>query len=230
MKISKRLYWIIPIVIIVTPVVVNYILTREIVCNYDVAGRGVDWINFYGSFLGSALTAFIAYYVLVKTIQNGNRENIIRQKRQELDWLRDDLSERISKLEVTDAFRVLLYKGNVDVNEELERLTNLLYEYKVKTNSSMLKYGLQSEDEKCKEFFDEYNSLIADVCEAINTMMKILAKFSCTSDHEVYMKDLSIMEGIMKELNKRPRLIFKRAEAYYLAKSKELERLLEHSK
>lgn len=219
----KHLFYIF-LIIVITPIGTNYILTREIICNYEVAGTGVDWISFYGSFLGSALSAFIAYYVLLKTIENEKRENLKRQKRQELAWLRDDLSERISKLEVTDLFRVLLYNGDLDINQELERLTNLLYEYKVKTNSSMLKYGTQDE-EKCKEFFDEYNSLVKDICIAINKMMAILAKYLYSSDKIALLNDLSVMRGVMEDLNKRPQFVFKRAEAYYLAKKRELEKL-----
>ena len=222
MKIKHLLY--IFLIIAITPIVTNYILTREIICNYDVAGTGVDWINFYGSFLGSALSAFIAYYVLLKTIENENRENLKRQKRQELDWLRDDLSERISKLEVTDVFRALLYNGDLDINQELERLTNLLYEYKVKTNSSMLKYGTQ-DDEECKEFFDEYNTLITDICIATNKMMTILSKYMYNSDKEGMMRDLSVMKVVMEELNKRPQFVYKRAETYYIAKKRELEKI-----
>lgn len=225
MKISKRLFWIIPIVIVFTPIIVNYILTREIVCYYDVAGCGVDWINFYGSFLGSALTAFIAYYVLVKTIQNENRENLIKRKRQEYDWLRNDLSERISQIEVTDVFRVFLYDGAFDIKQELDRLMSLLYDYKTKSNSSMLKYGLEKEDVKCKEFFEEYNEFLGDVCIAINNMMGILAKHMYRNDYEALNDDLSIMNGVMKELNKRPTYVFKRAEAYLISKKKELEKL-----
>lgn len=220
----KHLFYIF-LIIVITPIGTNYILTREIICNYDVAGTGVDWICFYGSFLGSALSAFIAYYVLLKTIENGNRENLKGQKRQELNWLRDDLSERISKLEVTDIFRALLYNGDIDIRQELDRLTTLLYEYKVKTNSSMLKYGLQNTDEKCKEFFDEYNSLVNDMCVAINNMMAILAKYLYNSDKIALLNDLSVMRGVMEDLNKRPQFVFKRAEAYYLAKKRELEKL-----
>lgn len=213
------------LIIAITPIGTNFILTREIICNYDVAGTGVDWISFYGSFLGSALSAFIAYYVLLKTIENGNRESLKRQKRQELNWLRDDLSERISKLEVTDVFRALLYNGDVDIRQELDRLTTLLYEYKVKTNSSMLKYGLQNTDEKCKAFFDEYNSLVNDTCVAINSMMAILAKNMYNTDKNALSTDLSEMRDVMEELNKRPQIVYKRAKDFYKSKINELDNL-----
>ena len=222
---NKKGLLLICVAILAVPIFVNYILTREVICNYNVAGTGVDWINFYGAFLGSTLSAFVAYYILLKTIENENRENLKREKRIELEWLRNDLSERISKIEITDIFRILLYNGDVDINQELERLTNLLYEYKVKTNSSMLKYGMQNDDEKCKEFFDEYNTLITDMCIAINKMMAILAKYMYNSDKDAMIKDLSVMKVVMEELNKRPQFVYKRAEAYYIAKKRELEAL-----
>ena len=222
---KKKFLLYIIIAIPVVPIIVNYILTREVVCNYDVAGTGVDWINFYGAFIGSALSALVAYYVLLKTIENENKENLKRQKQQDLDWLRDDLSERISQLEVTNAFRTLLYNGDVDIRQELDRLTTLLYEYKVKTNSSMLKYGLQNTDDKCKEFFDEYNSLVNDICVAINNMMVILAKYMSNPDKNTLLEDLSVMRGVMEDLNKRPQIVYKKAEAFYKSKSNELENL-----
>lgn len=221
---KKHLFYIF-LLIIITPIVTNFILTREIICNYNVAGSGEDWINFYGAFLGSTLSAGVAYYILLKTIENGNKENLKKEKRIELDWLRDDLSERISKLEVTDAFRVFLYNGDIDARIEIERLTNLLYEYKVKANSSMLKYGVQDGDEKCKEFFEEYNSLIIDLCIAINSTIAILAKYMYKPNKKNMQNDLAVMKPIMKELNKRPQYVFKRAEAYYIAKRRELENL-----
>lgn len=209
--------------IAITPIVINYILTRDVVCNYNVAGSGKDWISFYGSFLGSVLSTCIAYYVLLKTIEHEKRENMKRQKRQDLEWLREDLSNRISNLEITDVFRVFLYLPDIDIQKEIERLTNLLYDYKAKSNSSMLKYGLNDKDERCKEFFDVYNALICDVCCEINELRSILISFQHSSNKGIFMDRLPEIKEKMKTLNERPQFVFEKAKAYYIAKKNELD-------
>ena len=123
MKLSRKFYWILPAIAIVVPMVINYILTREKVFNYDVAGHGVDWIAFYGSFLGSALSSLVAYYILLKTIENTNKESYKKQKQDEYDKLCDDLSKRIAQIEVMEVYRVLYYPLSFNIKNELDRLT-----------------------------------------------------------------------------------------------------------
>ncbi len=225
MKFPKKLYFIIPAIVIIVPIVMNYILTREKVCDYDVAGSGVDWISFYGSFLGSVLSASIAYYVLLKTIEAQKSIDLKNQKIREYEQLKDDLSERISQIEITDIFRALLHPNQFDIKDELDRLSTLLYSYKAKINSSVLKYGLDEGDEKCNDFFNEYNSMLCDMCVAISKMMEILAKHQYSKDDEALAKDLLVMNKEMVELNKRPESVFRRALSYCLSKKNELELL-----
>lgn len=224
MNLFNKTCWFKPVIIlllIIIPICVNYILSREKVCNYDVVGNGVDWISFYGSYLGSVLTASIAFYVLQKTIETEKWIDRKNQKIRQYELLRDDLSDRISRIELTDVFRVIMYRKNFDAKEEMDRLISLLYNYKAMSNSSMLRYGLD-EDDRCVDFFEEYNSLIADICIAINSMMRVLANYIETNDKVILESELSIMNGVMKELNKRPEIVFKRAQVYCLSKKKEL--------
>ena len=105
MKFPKKLYFIIPAIVIIVPIVMNYILTREKVCDYDVAGSGVDWISFYGSFLGSVLSASIAYYVLLKTIEAQKSIDLKNQKIREYEQLKNETVQLYAQTIKIDAKR-----------------------------------------------------------------------------------------------------------------------------
>lgn len=223
MKKNKIIFCIIVIIIALTPIFVNFILSREIIFNYKVVGSGEAWVNFYGSFLGSGLSTIIAYYILLKTIDSEKNINIKKQKIKEFENLRNDLSERISKIELTDVFRVFLYREQFDAKEELDRLMSLLYIYKAMANSALLRYGLSENDEESIKFYKEYSSLLKDICVAINKMMGIIAKYQIKKDPESLASELLTMKSVMIELNKRPVLVMESAKLYCKVKQKELE-------
>lgn len=235
MKVSKKLYWIIPTIVIIVPVAVNYILTREKVCNYDVAGCGVDWIGFYGSFLGGALSSLIAYYVLLKTIENTNKENYKKQKQDEYDKLCNDLSKRIAQIEVMEVYRVLNYPLSFDIKNEIDRLTTLLFSYKEKSNSSTLKYGMES-DEDCREFYDEYYKLIIEVCNGCANLIAVLSKYLPLDNEKMNIeernrmqmalhKEIADQRSEMIRINAMPSIVFDRAQRYCKRKKMELDKL-----
>lgn len=221
--------------IVIVPIVTNYILTREIICNYDVAGSGVDWIAFYGSFLGSALSAIVAYYILLKTLENTNKENYKKQKTEEYYRLCDDLSWRIAQIEVTEVYRILLHPTNISINEEMDRLTNLLFSYKEKANSSTLKYGLVT-DEDCIDFYEEYNKLMIEVCNSCATLVAILSRYQALDKAETTPNDRKIMQESlekdiseqrkeMSRVNAKVPFVFEKAQRYCKRKKQELDKL-----
>lgn len=235
MEMSKKFYWIIPLCVVVTPIIVNYILTREIVFNYDVAGTGVDWICFYGSFLGSGLSAFVAYYILLKTVENTNKENIKNQKKEEYDKLCDDLSARLAKIEVMEVYRVLYYPAGFNIKAEMDRLTDLLFAYKEMSNSSALRYGLESDDDSL-DFYNEYNKLIGEICTSCAQMIQMLSNYLPLDNDklgkdEKRMMQESLIEKIsscrydMNRINALPSFVFEKAKRYCKVKKQELDKL-----
>lgn len=233
MKTKHLLY--IFLIIAITPIVTNYILTREIICNYDVAGTGVDWINFYGSFLGSALSAFIAYYILLKTLENTNKENRKKYLKEDYDRLCDDLSSRIAQIEVMEVYRVLYYPKDFNIKEEMDRLTSLLFYYKEKANSTTLRYGLES-DEDCLDFYNEYNKLIVEICNSCSELIAILSKYKNIDNvklspeerkkiQNVFEKEIFEQREIMSRVNAMPYVVFEKAKRYCRRKKLEVDKL-----
>ena len=107
-------YWLLMLLLTISPVVVNYIVLAP---NFlPIAGNSETWLAFFGSFIGSAILAGITLYVLQEQLQQNQDEN--RQNRDdnrienesnrlqsqkfrvqeiELKWF-DDLKQACSKL------------------------------------------------------------------------------------------------------------------------------------
>jgi hypothetical protein len=221
-------------IIIITPIATNYILTREIVCNYDVAGSGVDWISFYGSFLGSVISAIVAYYVMyntlinnekqtTRTLQQSKYEHIKMAKRDELDFLRRDLSERIGQINVFDIFRLFMFPQNFDVKEEMERLNELYVKYAQQSNSSLLIYGIV-DDKECQAFYYEYNSFLTDLCREINKLTTILAPYlNPANDRKILCETIEKENAVLANLSEGPKIILEKAKEFYYKKKKEYD-------
>lgn len=233
---KKRYLLYICLLIIIIPIVTNYILTREIICNYDVAGSGVDWINFYGSFLGSVISASVAYYIMhqtiinnekqtTRTLQQSKNEQIKIAKREELIFLRKDLSERIAQINVSDIFRIFLFPNNIDIKLEMERLNVLYINYMQQSNSSLLIYGLD-DGKECQAFYYEYNFFISEICAEINKITKMLAPYLDTAnDRTDLCKSLVEESVILQTLSLKPNIILVKAQEYYNKKKKEYDNL-----
>lgn len=82
------------IIFVAIVIIVNFILSRDVLFDYKVVGEGKDWLSFYGSIT----SALVAFYTLFRTIESNKKDAQIERMHQDLKDLRNDLSERISAI------------------------------------------------------------------------------------------------------------------------------------
>ena len=80
MKYLKQ-YWWVPIVLIVAPIIINFILSWPSFTR--VVGTDTDWLSFWGAYLGAILSAMVAFYVLHKQISQNQEQNEENRKSNE---------------------------------------------------------------------------------------------------------------------------------------------------
>ena len=72
MKYLKQ-YWWVPIVLIVAPIIINFILSWPSFTR--VVGTDSDWLSFWGGYLGAILSTMVAFYVLHRQISQNQEQN-----------------------------------------------------------------------------------------------------------------------------------------------------------
>jgi len=226
-KIIKKMrarHIIIGIIIFVTIVIiVNFILSRDVLFDYKVVGEGKDWLSFYGSIT----SALVAFYALFRTIESNKKDAQIERMHQDLKDLRNDLSERISAINTSQILQVILEGNDFNITKELFRLDALAQDYTKLSNSTYFKYGI-IDDDNAKAFYTAYCTLIDDlVKEDIKELTILLNRFKqekiLKTDYEEAL--LSISTRVTK--NRQDffdKHVYPAAKQYYLSESLKIKK------
>ena len=239
MKIKKYLFLISIIglfLIIVSPIIVNLVITRNPLFDYRIAGESKDWIGFYGTFLGSVLASIVAYVVMIytiknneeqtkKTLQQSELEHLRIIKHEELIALRNDLSNRIANINYPSIIRACQYPFDFNPDDELNRLDNLYYLYQQLSNSSLLAYGTEK-DFEYRDFNYAYNTFLSQLCKYINELTIIIWDYKKTKDKESFVIKLNTLSKTVTEYSdKQYEIVFNQAERLYRCKRQEYDAL-----
>mgnify|MGYP003293262511 CR=1 FL=1 len=74
MKCIKKYWWIL-ILIIILPTMVNLILVTPTPCSLTIAGNNVDWLSFWGCYLGAIISTGSAFIILAVQYKQNHIEN-----------------------------------------------------------------------------------------------------------------------------------------------------------
>ena len=220
---KPRYYFIGFITIIVVVIMLNFILSRDVLFDYKVVGEGKDWLSFYGSIISST----VAFYALFRTIKSNRNNTQIDRMHQDLKDLRNDLSERIAAINISRILQVVLAGNDFNITSELYRLDALAQDYIKLSNSTYFKYGIIDND-NAKAFYTTYCSLIDDLVRIdINGLTILLTKMK---DERITINDyneelLKITKRITKERQKFfDDRVYSAAIQYYKCESSKLKK------
>lgn len=78
MKIDHRInifrkYWWVFFIIILAPIILNFIL--QIPALTTIVGNNVDWLSFWGGYLGAVLSSLVAFVILILQLRQNHKEN-----------------------------------------------------------------------------------------------------------------------------------------------------------
>lgn len=175
----------------------NFILSRDVIGDYRVVGEGKDWLSFYGSLISS----LVAFYALYRTIKNERNIANIDRRHQDLKDLRNDLSNRIAAINISQILQVVLAGNDFNKTSELYRLDALAQDYTKLSNSTFFKYEI-ADDDYAKAFYTAYCSFIDDLVKKdINDLTILLKEFvdEKVSQQEYNTRLLKISNRIITE-------------------------------
>lgn len=176
MNITNKFNYIVPIlfVCIFTPIIVNVICSIQCDCH---VGKTSDWINFFGSFLGSVFTICGSLWIFYSTFK---KDKIIRDynyRVNETKALSIELGERITRLHLEEFSKIAVdiqdNKMKVLDSEQKKQLLGCYYKIISDKKTFEIKYG-KEKSPKSIEFKNFYyktiDSIINIVCfEILNS-------------------------------------------------------------
>lgn len=192
---------------ILGPVVVNLIL----LCHnpfpiIEVVGDRVNWLAFYGSYVGGIATFAMAYI----TVRITKQQIIAEHKRDRLNYVRTDLARLFSVEFMYDIFAKVA-SGNMENNEEEQYRQLMLWShFQSLQHSAELNYNTIKSTDKEKEFYIAYFNFL-EHCKSLSSGQVIalfdkenkLAKFYTLSKVMDMDKEYSRLFQVAKEKAKQ---------------------------
>lgn len=183
MRIKTRIV-IFLVIAVVLPIAINFIVTSQRPNNVVVAGESVDWLQFFGSYVGSMIASITSLWILYDTLRCTMNENDANKIHTEILDTKKELSERFQKYNVSEIINLDFVKrcsrenGIVDWTTlycvEAYRLQGLFEKYAGMGKSASLLYS-NGETQEEKDFFLNYNQLISQTTTLISDLIKLYA-------------------------------------------------------
>lgn len=181
--ILKKYWWVI-LLIISAPILINYLILKPAI--FKFIGKDTDWLNFWGAYIGTILSSFIAFYVLHKQLiqnqnENENNRNLqinilnYQQKSQWLTELKVKLAEYYKSFSFNDinaiADRILTKETNViiQIKETRASLKQIIDSFNIADFSKGIMFSNELTKEeskfiaKLKSYSGEFCALLEDI-------------------------------------------------------------------
>ena len=238
----KNKWWIIIIIILalITPVILNIIIgSTNPLDSIKVVGTEVDWLVFYGSYIGGVLSAAIAFITMWQSSKHNTLNIMIPQQEAYIKELNSALSERISKLDFAYIGSISLHTTEEESEEFYKMIPKVLDELnELSKDTSRLfnSYGLlhsqtQNADEKdLNEFYETCVKQYKKRVDEMTLMLAIVQNGRKTAQHseiyKLFRSDLADFNLKLKtDKEKYTDVFFKKANSIIQAEEKKLEKL-----
>lgn len=240
--VMKNKWWIIIIIILalITPVILNIIIgSTNPLDSIKIVGTEVDWLVFYGSYIGGVLSAAIAFITMWQSSKHNTLNIMIPQQEAYIKELNSALSERISKLDFVYIGSISLHTTEEESEEFYKMIPKVLDELnELSKDTSRLfnSYGLlhsQTQNADEKDLNEFYKTCVKQYKKRVDEMTILLATVQNgkkTAQHsEIYQSFRSDLTDFNIELDKDKtqytQVLFKKANLIIQAEEKKLEKL-----
>lgn len=150
---------------ILVPVVVNLILLcRNPFPIIEVVGDRVNWLAFYGSYVGGIATFAMAYI----TVRITKQQIIAEHKRDRLNYVRTDLVRLFSFDYIYDIFGRVASNNIEDESVEKHRQLMLFAQFQTLRHSAEINYNTPTSTADEKEFYSAYSNFI-EYCKSLTS-------------------------------------------------------------
>lgn len=238
----KNRWWIIIIIILalITPVILNIIIgSTNPLDSIKVVGTEVDWLVFYGSYIGGVLSAVVAFMTMWQSSKHNTLNIMIPQQEAHIKELNGALSERISKLDFAYIGSISLHTLKEESEEFYQKIPKVLDELnELSKDASRLynAYGLlhsqtQNADEKdLNEFYEtcvkQYKKRVDEMTLMLATVQNGRKTAQHSEIYKLFRSDLADFNLKLKTDKERYTYVFfKKANSIIQAEEKKLEKL-----
>lgn len=237
---NKKLWIILIILALVTPVILNIIIgSTNPLDSIRVVGGEDDWLGFYGAYIGGILSAVVAFMTMWQSSKHNTLNVMIPQQEAHIKELNSALSERISKLDFAYIGSISLHTPKEESEEFYQKIPKVLDELnELAKDASRLynAYGLlysqtQNTDEKdLNEFYETCVKQYKKRVDEMTIMLVTVQNGRKTAQHsEIYQSFRSDLADFNIELGKDKtqytQVLFKKANSIIQAEEKKLEKL-----
>lgn len=195
-KIRKELIIAFITVIVIIPVIINFLLLTKIPLQY--AADAKTWLTFWGSYLGGVIAVCSAYFIFRRQLDVDAKRKEYEVRLAEYNSLSRDLGELCSLMwSGTTFIRLInaneLEKVNAELSNGIEKGKRLKYEL----NGFLIKYHPQNDAgvefvNSCKGFQKYFSEVLTKTCLILganaNTQKKLdndwLKNFSALEDYQ----------------------------------------------
>lgn len=211
----KYIYaWIIIAIILATPIIINWLILRP--SFFEYIGTGVDWLSFWGSYLGAIISAGVALailYIQRKDNEKQNEENRTLQinvlkHQQKTQWLNELKSKCLEYYLGFDINALVDFKSSINISATTQKDSfDILKELCDKKNSSAFSFGLMFPpqgylDEKeskflatLKDYSNIYNVALFDIIWLCQLIEKNIDIGSCDKQIELHRNNCKLKWG-----------------------------------
>ncbi len=205
--------WIVAILLV--PLCINFVCVLK--CPYTIVGDGTDWLGFFGSYIGGAITVLMTMWV----IRSENAKEIARKRyenqKEYYDRLCHDIGELCGLLDF-DRFSFLLQqlksvKSGEGINSYIQELLEMDKDVKTTYNTFILRYSRATCQEQ-SDFLHCSNLFSGNIRDKISSIQDVLTDIQKTQDYSnLNSKVQAIINSIRDFLAKeQPFLIAKKWE------------------
>ena len=205
-------------ILLLVPVLINFIVGTKNIFPLPLVGTPSAWLVFWGSYVGSLISAAIAIIVLWRTREYNHKEFVLQDKRRLYREFRNSIASRIGKLENSGIINLKNAStlSNDSIREEMWRLQQYRAQLYSDVFSSTIKfvYGDNSDEEI--RFVYLYTEHIRCTVKLVEDMITQYSKYvNMDQDKNEVLKGI-IFEFCkqMEELQKKVPRIHEAAEAY----------------
>lgn len=175
----------IALIVICSPVLVNWILNINTPLNIAIVGTGKDWISFYGSFIGAIVASFTSFVILYKTIQHNQNEARIMRQIQKIE----NIEHRLERVNAIITFGLigngaLIHNENSLISLEILKLESLRDSLTRERNSIQLSFG-RNQSSYVISYIEKLDKCIEQLFIDITEMIKILTELKGNKEIEL---------------------------------------------
>ena len=195
------------VVAIISPVVVNFVVSIPKIYNYPIAGETNAWIGYWASIMGGLLSVVVAYVVLKYTIVENRKLLKTELQQQKIEWLKSDIARHLTVIKFQNIVSVDMVLSGLNKIEEQRRLDGFYETLSIYGNEIKLIYDEEETIDRTMpklKFVDLYLKCIKTICDDIQELTVLMNE--ATNDsykqelNSFYERHIKPHQGLQKEV------------------------------